>query len=73
MWLSQSLLGGCSAEEFCAEAWLTSDQLLALGGGRPEFVEVIGERLRGTGRADRQTKETTKQRLWKAWEMGNHS
>jgi len=55
-------------EEFCAEVGLTSGQLLAQTGRRPTLVEEVGKVVHGNGRADRQTKETTRQRLWQAWE-----
>lgn len=56
---------------FCAEAGLTSDQLLALAGGRPQLVESAGRALHGTARADRECKKATWQRLSQAWEVGN--
>jgi len=60
-------------DAFCAEARITSDQLLALAGGRPTLVEAVGKALRGNGCADHQTREATRQRLRQAWNMGNLS
>jgi len=59
-------------EEFCAEAGLTSAQLFGLGGGRPEFVDMAGQELRGNA-VNREIQEATRQRLSRAWEIGDLS
>jgi len=58
-------------EGFCAEAGLTSDQLLALAGGRPQLVELAGPALHGSARADRKWKKVTWLILSQAWTIGN--
>jgi len=60
-------------EEFCAEAGLTSDQLLGLGGGRPEFVDIASQELRGNARVNREIQEATRQRLSRVWEIEDRS
>ena len=60
-------------EEFCAEAGLTSAQLLDFGGGRPELVDVAGQELQGNARVNREIQEAARQRLSWAWEIGDRS
>jgi len=60
-------------EAFCAEAGLTSAQLLSLGGGRPEFVDMAGQELQGNARVNREIQDATRQRLSWAWEIGDRS
>ena len=60
-------------EAFCGEARITSDQLLALAGGRPEFVEMTGRWLCGKARVNRRCEEATRQELSQAWAIGKQS
>ena len=60
-------------EAFCAEAGLTSAQLLSLGGGRPEFVDMAGQELQGNARVNREIQEATRQRLSRVWEIEDRS
>ena len=50
-------------DEFCVEAKLTRYELLALGGGRPEFVTMVGRGVRGNAPVNRQVKEAIRRRL----------
>ena len=67
MWLG--IEGGIQG--FCAETGLTSNQLLALAGGRPPLVDLAGRALHGNARANRKCKKAIWQRLSQAWKVGN--
>jgi len=56
---------------FCAEAGITSNQLLALAGGRSPLVDLAGRALHGNARANRKCKKAIWQRLSQAWKVGN--
>jgi len=55
---------------FCAEAGLTSNQLLALAGGRPPLVDLAGRALHGNARANRKCQKAIRQRLSQARTVG---
>jgi hypothetical protein len=57
--------------KFCADANLTSDQLLGMAGGRPTPVEFAGDMLHVDAGANSDCADAVYQILWEVWQGGS--